>query len=325
MAGAGGDTTGLLRLVSFGRVLVDVFRIESADRASAFPDWACKTNQRSDLHMAAVIALVLFGLRYAMHNFILAGLLRGRTERDRSKLSEGIFYTAYYSFAFTFFCCVVYRNEEFLKQWKLFTNESIVHNIFNPYPPPRSEYVQMYYMLALGFYASAIVFLVAYDTRRSDFLQLFVHHIVTIALVWISYIYGYTRVGSLIIALHDLGDIFLYAATTLNKLRFTGLDTAVFAVFAVTFYVSRLVVFPRLVYGVLGESLYQVAYVDGRFNEWAKYFETALVHWFSFAIMLNTLILLHCFWFVLILRMIYRELFLGKKITEQGDIREEDG
>lgn len=324
MEQAVGGSGGLLRFVGFCQGLIDIFRRVSAGRTSSYPDWSVKTNEATDLWIAAFIAVCLFGLRYTMHNFLLSSLLRHRNERDRSKLSEGIFYTFYYSCAFAFFFFVVYRNEEYLQKWDFFTNEPVVLNIFQPYPPPRSEFVQMYYMQALGFYASALVFLVAYDTRRSDFVQLFIHHIVTVGLVWVSHIYGYTRVGALIIALHDLGDIFLYGATTLNKLKFAGLDTAVFAVFAVTFYVTRLVVFPRLVYGVLVESFQYLLYIDSGFNEWGKYFETALVHWASFAVMLNTLILLHCFWFVLILRMIYREVFLGQKITKQGDIREDD-
>jgi very-long-chain ceramide synthase len=182
----------------------------------------------------------------------------------------------------------------------------------------------VYYMQALGFYLSAAVFLVLFDTRRSDYIQLLIHHVVTLVLICISFYYSYVRAGVIILALHDLGDIFLYLATTLNKLGYAGLDTVVFAIFAATFYVTRLVILPRINWGVLVESLGEVT-VDPFFNSWAMYFERALSHVAWFFVLLNTLVLLHCFWFTLILRMIYREVFLGKKISNEGDIRESNG
>jgi hypothetical protein len=314
-------SSGLMRLPQYCRALLGTFEAQSALRTQTYPDLVSKSNETSDLWLAFAIASILFASRFIMHNYVLAGLLRDRSEKDRSKLSEALFYTAYYTAAFAYFLVYVVGNEAFLQEWTLLTNEPIVRNIFDPYPPPRSEFVQIFYMQALGFYASALVFLVAFDTRRKDFLQLLLHHIVTVSLLAISYVYSYTRVGALIVALHDFGDIFLYGATALNKLGCAGADTAVFAMFAATFAVTRLVVLPRLVHGVLIESLEMVV-SHPTFNGWGMYFETALMHWGAFFVMLNTLILLHCFWFTLILRMIYREVFLGKKITDEGDIRE---
>jgi TLC domain len=318
-----GDS-GLLRLPQLLRALLLVFDEQSTGRPRAYPDLSgAGSNENADLWLAFVIAIVLFAARYITHNCLLSRLLAKRTERERSKLSEGLFYSMYYVAAFAFFMGYVRANEEFLQSWRLFTNEPIVYSIFHPYPPPRSEFVQLYYMQALGFYLSALVFLVMYDTRRSDFRQLVLHHVVTLALIIVSYLYSYTRVGALILALHDFGDIFLYSATSLNKLGYKGIDTAVFAMFAVSFYVTRLVVLPRLVYGVLVESLMTLS-VEPSFANWGMYFEVALLHWAVFSTLLNVLVLLHCFWFTLILRMIYRELFLGKKISDEGDIREDD-
>lgn len=316
-------TTGLMRFPAMWRVLLERFDAQSAGRPSAVPDLVgAGSNKVGDLWLAGVFAVVLFASRYFMHTVLLRRLLAKRTERDRSKLSEGIFYTLYYVCAFTFFVVYVRGNEAFLRDWKLLTNEPVVDSMFEPYPPPRSDWVQLYYAQDFGFYLSALVFLLFFDTRRSDFRQLLLHHIVTIGLVGLSYTYSYTRIGCVIIALHDFGDVFLYSATTLNKLGYKGLDTAVFATFAVSFYVTRLVMLPRLVWGVCVETLQTVA-ARPTFANWAQYFETSLLHWAVFTVLLCTLCVLHCFWFSLILRMIHREVFLGKKITDQGDIRED--
>jgi TLC domain len=95
----------------------------------------------------------------------------------------------------------------------------------------------------------------------------------------------------------------------------------VFAVFAVTFYGTRLVLLPRIAYA-LHVDAFKVMTEDATYNDWASNFETSFKHLAFFSLLIDILILLHCFWFCLILKMIYREVFLGKKISEEEDIRE---
>lgn len=272
--------------------------------------------------MAFSVAIVIFTSRLLL-NYVLRETLQKRSLKDRSKLAESIFYTCHYVVAFSFFAIVLWPNELWIRDLNPFSNKPIVLNIFDPYPPPTNILVDMYYMHALGFYMAALVFLMVYDSRRSDYNVLMLHHLVTLLLVTVSYYYNYVRAGVIILALHDLGDIFLYLATTLHKLGYAGADTFVFGIFAVVFYVSRLAALPRVNYGVMIESLSRVI-ADPTFNNWAMYFERALLHLALFGILLNTLVLLHCYWFTLILRMIYREVFLGRKISDEGDIRSDD-
>lgn len=48
--------------------------------------------------------------------------------------------------------------------------------------------------------------------RRKDWLESMVHHIATIALLLYSYYVNFTRVGIMVMLLHDVSDIFLEAA-----------------------------------------------------------------------------------------------------------------
>lgn len=57
------------------------------------------------------------------------------------------------------------------------------------------------------------------------------------------------------------------------------------------------------------------------FNSWAAYSHLYLPQLLGFGVGLNILLLLHCYWFCLVLRMIYRQLFENKSISEQGDVR----
>lgn len=239
--------------------------------------------------------------------------------RTQKRLSENMFYTIYYTLAFAFYVFGVRPSVD----WgvSLFSNKNnIVPVIMVPYPPPMNFFERAYYVQSFGYYISAMIFLVVFDPRRSDFNELFLHHFVTIGLVVGSYLFGYVRVGIIVLALHDIGDIFLYGAKALHYMGLAGLDTAVFAVFAVTFFVTRLVMYSRLVYAISVESLISVSEVP-ELCGWGTFFETYFWHHLFFAIFLSTLLVLHTFWFALILRMIHRELFLGKKVSDEGDIR----
>lgn len=48
---------------------------------------------------------------------------------------------------------------------------------------------------------------------EQDFEMMFVHHVATLALLWLSWGDNFTRVGSLILVIHDFADITLEVGT----------------------------------------------------------------------------------------------------------------
>ncbi len=48
-----------------------------------------------------------------------------------------------------------------------------------------------------------------FDVKRKDFWQMFIHHVTTISLMGFSWTCNLTRVGTLVLAVHDCADIFL--------------------------------------------------------------------------------------------------------------------
>ena len=54
-----------------------------------------------------------------------------------------------------------------------------------------------YYMIELGFYIS-LMFSQFMDVKRKDFWEMFVHHIVTILLLTLSWTCNLTRIGTLV-------------------------------------------------------------------------------------------------------------------------------
>lgn len=83
------------------------------------------------------------------------------------------------------------------------------------------------------------------DVRRKDFWQMFTHHLVTIGLIFTSWICQFFRMGCLVQILHEMASIMLEIA---KAAKYAGLRriamNALFAVFMLVWVVARLVLYP---------------------------------------------------------------------------------
>ena len=124
--------------------------------------------------------------------------------------------------------------------------------------------ISFYYNIELGSYLHQLMWT---EVSRSDSLEMMLHHIVTILLILFSYLTNFTRIGASILLLHDAADIFLESAKLFvytskawktHKTTFFWTDlmaTILFALFALTFLITRLVLYPRyLVYSLVVEA-----------------------------------------------------------------------
>ena len=109
------------------------------------------------------------------------------------------------------------------------------------------------------------LFVVLTETRKKDFVEMVVHHLVTVVLIVVSYVGGFARVGLVIMVLFDIADPLLHAAKMANynkksargarrKLFGTAADV-LFGSFAVVFFATRIVVYSWVVYSVSVESI----------------------------------------------------------------------
>ena len=60
------------------------------------------------------------------------------------------------------------------------------------------------------------------EERHKDYVLMYTHHLVTIALVILSYEYGYLRIGAVVMLLHDFSDIFADLVKIANYLKWEG-------------------------------------------------------------------------------------------------------
>ncbi len=101
----------------------------------------------------------------------------------------------------------------------------------------------VYYVVELAFYVT-LFFSQFIDVKRKDFWQMFAHHVFTITLLIFSYTINNTRIGSLVLVVHDIVDIWLELAKIGVYIKCEPLSNVCFAGFALLWFVTRLVIFP---------------------------------------------------------------------------------
>lgn len=77
-----------------------------------------------------------------------------------------------------------------------------------------------YYLLEASYWAQqAIVLLLQLEKPRKDFKELVGHHIVTLALIGLSYRFHFTYMGLAVYITHDVSDFFLAVSTNMSNSR----------------------------------------------------------------------------------------------------------
>ncbi|KAG2487445.1 hypothetical protein HYH03_014012 [Edaphochlamys debaryana] len=182
---------------------------------------------------------------------------------------------------------------------------------FPPCNLPVSRGVLLFYCAETGFYMQAIHFLAFHEERRKDWLESMIHHIVTAGLLFYSYAVNFTRVGVVVILIHDVSDIFLEAAKLARYAdRENDIGIPCFVLFFVSWIICRCIIFPAFVIrSTLFEPVVLVAAYLGI---------EPRPHWEIFNGLLLVLFVLHVYWTVLIFQVIKRQFTHGS----MADVRE---
>eukprot|EP00622_Pseudochattonella_farcimen_P002644 FR737617.1.p1 GENE.FR737617.1~~FR737617.1.p1 ORF type:complete len:182 (+),score=27.74 FR737617.1:80-547(+) len=146
------------------------------------------------------------------------------------------------------------------------------------------------------------------------------HHVVTVALVSVSYAYGFIRVGVIVMALLDPADVPLQMAKMMKYLGearspatsdniWQFLADRFFEAFAVVFFITRLVMYPYVCWSAQFES--------------ARYFQKGVPEW-TCIVLLCILLALQIFWFKLVVEAAYRIIWLGKPVEDHRSDDEEE-
>ena len=83
--------------------------------------------------------------------------------------------------------------------------------MFEGYPHRQHEGIfKAYYLLQASYWSQqAIVLLLQLEQPRKDFKELVLHHVVTLALIGLSYRFHFAKMGIAVYITHDISDFFL--------------------------------------------------------------------------------------------------------------------
>ncbi|KAH3746111.1 ceramide synthase 6 [Pelomyxa schiedti] len=180
----------------------------------------------------------------------------------------------------------------------------------------RCTEVKLYYMLSLGYTFQSLFFLIVRKHRR-NFFEMAIHHTLEMLLIIYSWGYGYVRIGTLVLALHDVGDVFINVLRCANELRFV--KTSVFLLLStlVTWVWFRLWAYPWYVIRSTMFYAYDIVMSTG-----GGVGESSLIAhegYYFFNAMLCALYVLHWFWFYMFLKITYHALFMNR-VDDEVDV-----
>jgi ceramide synthetase len=134
---------------------------------------------------------------------------------------------------------------------------------------------------------------------------MFIHHNVTIALIGLSWTAHFTRVGTLIILVHDCSDHLLELAKMLKYTGYQKTCDIFFVLFAVTWIVTRCGIFP---FWILRSTLFD-----------AGTFVQLFPLYYVFLILLGLLQVLNLVWTFMLVKAIWSAIKTGEAEDNRSD------
>ncbi|KAH9530537.1 hypothetical protein CY35_20G009500 [Sphagnum magellanicum] len=298
------------------------------------PDWEKESYPEiNDLILMPIFAIIFPLVRYLLDSFMFERLgkrfisgfacssKKGLSEVEKdgnykrlAKFKESAWKFVYYLTAETLALTITY-NEPWFKDTKQFW----IGPDQQCWPDQKAKLkLKLLYTFAGGFYTYSIFALLFWETRRKDFGVSMAHHVATLALILISYMCRFSRAGSMVLALHDASDVFLEIGKLTKYCGSEIVPSISFLIFALSWLILRLIYFP---FFIIWSTSYEVLLLLDREKTpegpWLYYILNTL---------LISLLVLHMYWWILIYRMIVRQVEARGKMSHdvRSDSEDED-
>ncbi|KAF9887597.1 sphingosine N-acyltransferase lag1 [Aspergillus nanangensis] len=205
-----------------------------------------------DIYFVASSAIAFTAIRAITIDWILRPLAQrvGLKRKASVRFAEQGWLWLYYGFFWTFGMYI----------WSSSSYWMDFRAIFTEWPARGVSGTMKWYLLVqLSFWVQQI-FVVNLEERRKDYYQMFIHHILTSALLSSAYIYGFYNVSNVVLCLMDIVDLLLPTAKILKYFKFESTCTVAFAVFMVVWLISRHILYPQLCWSIYKHISIDMAY-----------------------------------------------------------------
>jgi hypothetical protein len=120
--------------------------------------------------------------------------------------------------------------------------------VFDGFPySNHAKGLKEYYLITQGFHiAGFIIHLASY--KKKDFIEMGLHHLLTIILYLAAYMINVWEAGIVIAFLHDIAEIFINLAKTLAETIYNRLTLVVFLVLMILWFYTRIYLLGSFIY-----------------------------------------------------------------------------
>jgi len=267
----------------------------------------------SDLWLAVkslcFLLVLQFGLKKALLPFTektISAKYTGQERQDRAvRQVNSIFGCVYFTFAFVW-GYYVSKDSYFLPP--SLGGDGSAGLMFKDFPyQGREQFPQIreYIMVQLGYHMHSFIVHV-FSKPRNDFVEMLLHHSVTVFLIILAYFMNYVTISHLVLFVHDLSDIFICCTKALVDTDSTFFTMSCYGLVMVTWSYMRLFIFPtEIIYWGFYNNPLPEQEVHGKW---------------LLGTMLHFLLVLHLYWYYLLIKMGLRFALKGKKEDIQQDL-----
>ncbi|OMJ66585.1 hypothetical protein SteCoe_36521 [Stentor coeruleus] len=220
------------------------------------------------------------------------------------RLVKSIFKATYFLFS-TFFAYFIASNSYFMPASLGGTGE--IHNLFKDTPYFSHDglpYIRQYIIIQLGYHMHSLIVLIT-SKIRNDFMEMLLHHFVAIMLISLAYLMNYLPVSLLVLYSHDISDFFVSLSRFLVDTDLSLLKSVSFIFLVISWFYTRLIVFP---FDLIRASCYENPMINEIYG-----IEVITV-------MLHVLLVLHAYWFVLLMKMLAKLVAAKNLVDIQQDL-----
>lgn len=214
-----------------------------------------------------------------------------RSEKGVTNIFKGLFYIYAASFGY-------YMLKDSYILPSILGGSGSFREHFRNYPywdhPP---HYTTFYMSCLGFFFYELVaHIVEEDWSKGNFMEMLLHHFVTIYLMLFSF-FGNYFIGAPVLLIHNSSDILVCICRALNETKYNKIAGVIFLAAFGTWVYMRCFVYPTLIYQAI---------FDTDFTGIMPYSLR-----FLFGLLLSVLQVLHVYWSMLMLNIIISIVFKG--------------
>ena len=116
--------------------------------------------------------------------------------------------------------------------------------------------ILVYALGTMGYHFCDALNMILFKERTSDFYEMTLHHVATVALYFCMIFGNAMTIGCLIAFLHDIADVFVACTKTLSTMNkdYDGYAFSFFACMILAWIWTRLYVLPRLIYRIFANK-----------------------------------------------------------------------